>query len=91
MKGFASTFSNGEAKAVIKSNEIKEIRSIKLLQKIELDFDSPRMKEAMQNLGVSQEECINRYLYSFRIIRDRSSFEKRGIDDDIISLRFKHF
>jgi hypothetical protein len=38
-------------------NEIKEIRNLKHLEKVELDFESPRMKEALFNLGVSFDEC----------------------------------
>ena len=25
------------------------------------------------------------------LIRERSDFEKRGIDDDVVNLRFKHY
>ena len=38
-------------------NEIKEIRNLKHLEKVELDYESPRMIEALFNLGVSIEEC----------------------------------
>ena len=34
-----------------------KIRSIKQLEKVMLDFDSPRLKEAMDDLGVSLNEC----------------------------------
>ena len=43
-----------------KRNEIKEIRNYKQIEKIELDFDSPRLKRAMYNLGVSKEECLKK-------------------------------
>jgi len=38
---------------VIIKNDIREIRTIKQLYKVDLDFESPRMKKAMFNLGVS--------------------------------------
>jgi len=44
----------------VKRNEIKEIRNYKQIEKIELDFDSPRLKQAMYNLGVSKEECLKK-------------------------------
>ena len=50
-----------EAEAVqAKRNEIKEIRNYKQLDKIDLNFDSPRLKQALYNLGVSKEECIKK-------------------------------
>lgn len=52
------------------------------MEKVNLDFDSPRLKEAMNNLGISIDECQN---------KEKSDFEKRGVDQDIIDLRFKHY
>ena len=50
-----------EAAAVnSKRNENKEIRNYKQLEKVDLDFDSPRLKQALYNLGVSKEECIKK-------------------------------
>ena len=43
-----------------KRNDIKEIRNYKQLEKVDLDFDSPRMKKALYNLGVSKEECMKK-------------------------------
>jgi|TARA_B110000285_G_C14922098_1_gene513107 hypothetical protein len=40
-----------------KRNDVKDIRNLKMLERIDLDFDSPRMKKAMDDLGVTQEEC----------------------------------
>jgi hypothetical protein len=45
-----------------KRNEIKEIRNYKQLDKVDLDFDSPRLKMALYNLGVSKEECMKKYV-----------------------------
>eukprot|EP00347_Sterkiella_histriomuscorum_P014355 403361188 len=63
-------------------NDIKEIRNLKQLAKIEFDFDSPRMRSAMINLGVSKDECKK---------KERQDFVKRGLDEDVIDLRFKHY
>ena len=49
-----------EKEAQSKRNDIKEIRNHKQLEKVDLDFDSPRMKKALYNLGVSKEECMKK-------------------------------
>jgi hypothetical protein len=41
-------------------NDIKEIRNHKQLEKVDLDFESPRLKKALFNLGVSKDECIKK-------------------------------
>ena len=70
-----------EKEAQSKRNDIKEIRNHKQLEKVDFDFDSPRMKKALHNLGVSKEECMK---------KERSEFDKKGLDEDIVNLRFKH-
>jgi hypothetical protein len=60
-----------EEKKKKKNNDIREIRTIRQLEKVNLDFDSPRLKEAMNNLGISIDECQN---------KEKSDFEKRGVD-----------
>ena len=35
------------------NNDILDIRSLRQLERVNLDFESPRMKQAMDNLGVS--------------------------------------
>jgi len=39
------------------NNDIRDIRSLRQLEKVNLDFDSPRLKKAMDDLGVSLDEC----------------------------------
>jgi hypothetical protein len=63
-------------------NDITEIRTVKKLEKVDLNFDSPRMKKAMNMLGISLEEVKK---------KDRSEFEDRAKDENVVSLRFKHF
>jgi hypothetical protein len=38
-------------------NDIRDIRSIKMLERAELNFDSPRLRIAMEVLGVTVQEC----------------------------------
>ena len=39
------------------NNNIREIRTIGQLDKVNLDFESPRLKQAMDDLGISISEC----------------------------------
>ena len=39
-----------------KKNDIRDIRKISQLAKVNLDLDSPRMKLALENLGVGIDE-----------------------------------
>ena len=43
-----------------KNNDIRELRNLRQLEKINLDFESPRLKQAMEILGVKFEECQKR-------------------------------
>lgn len=38
------------------ANDIKDIRSVKQLDRVNLDFNSPRLLQAMEDLGVSMDE-----------------------------------
>ena len=44
----------------VKKNDIREIRSKKQLEKVNLDLDSPRMKQALEDLGVSKDELVKK-------------------------------
>ena len=46
---------NEEAK-IKYNNDIRDIRSVKQLEKIFLDCESPRLKQAMEDLGVHEDE-----------------------------------
>lgn len=39
------------------NNDIRDIRSMKQLERVMLDFDSPRLQQAMDDLGVNIKEC----------------------------------
>ena len=45
---------------IVKNNDIRDIRNAKQLEKVNLDFDSPRLRQAMDEMGVSVEECQNK-------------------------------
>ena len=51
------TIVHDEKSRIKKNNDIREIRTLKQLEKVNLDFDSPRLKQAMEILGVKEEEC----------------------------------
>ena len=38
---------------IVYNNDIAPLRTIKALERVNLDFDSPRMQQAMDDLGVS--------------------------------------
>lgn len=65
-----------------KRNDVKDIRNLKMLERIDLDFDSPRMSKACDDLGVTIQECQK---------KERSDFEIRGVNEDVVDLRFKHY
>lgn len=39
------------------NNDIRWLRTAAQLEKVNLNFDSPRLKQAMDDLGVSPSEC----------------------------------
>lgn len=39
------------------NNDIRDIRSLRQLERVNLDFDSPRLRQAMDDLGVNISEC----------------------------------
>ena len=43
-------------KEPVKKNDIREIRTLRQLARVNLDLDSPRMKQAMAVSGVSEED-----------------------------------
>ena len=40
----------------VKKNDIRDIRSIRQLAKVHLDLESPRMRLALDTLGVGEDE-----------------------------------
>lgn len=58
--GESTAMKTKEEKKVVKRNDIREIRSIRQLENVNLDLDSPRMKQAFENLGVSETELMKK-------------------------------
>ena len=52
----AKTDAPEEPKAPVKKNDIREIRTLRQLARVNLDLDSPRMKQAMAVSGVNPED-----------------------------------
>mmetsp|Transcript_20464 Transcript_20464/g.20195 ORF Transcript_20464/g.20195 Transcript_20464/m.20195 type:complete len:114 (+) Transcript_20464:15-356(+) len=68
-------------KATAKSiNDIKILKTTKQLDTIQLDLESPRMKEAMSNLGFTKEN-----------LKMGASKKPEKEDDDVSKLRYEHF
>ena len=59
-------------------------------KKVRLNFDSPRTISASTRRGISFEECVRKYIRYIYTYRNRNEFFKKGIDDKISSLRYKH-
>lgn len=61
-------------------NDIKILKSTKQLETTQLDLESPRLKEAMSNLGFTRENL------------KMSTLKKMDKDDDdVVKLRYEHF
>ena len=45
-----------EPKGPVKKNDIRDIRNRKQLARVNLDLDSPRMKQAMGVMGITPED-----------------------------------
>ena len=65
-----------------KVNDIRSIKHPKTLDRLFLDFESPRMKEAMSNLGVTFKEMR---------VKGKKEFEKKGVEKDLAELRYNHY
>ena len=46
-----------EEPKIKKNNNIRDIRSLKQLEKVNLDFDSPKLRKAMDEFGVTEDDC----------------------------------
>ena len=82
--------------------KIHQVKNIAHLDKITLDFESPRMKQAAEDLGINTKELVKRYVwfqsqngyfifYNNNNYRDRAYFEKNQKDPDIVDLRYNHY
>ncbi|CDW74561.1 UNKNOWN [Stylonychia lemnae] len=63
-------------------NDINMIKSIKQLETTELDLHSPRFQKACVSLGIPLRDCVK---------KRKEHFMEKGLADDIVELRLKHF
>ncbi len=59
---------DGEEVKVVRKrarNDIKDIRSYAMLEKVNLELDSPRFAEACNTLGIHPRECAKKYVLLF--------------------------
>lgn len=61
MAEYNSSYYNGDRRT---HNDIRELRTVKQLELLRLNLDSPRMAKALQNLGIKKHELANKYLTS---------------------------
>lgn len=63
-------------------NDVRPLKHVKQLEKLDLDLDSPRLKLAIKNLGVSPAELK---------LRTKEFFlQKPQDDEDVVKIRYKH-
>ena len=62
------------------SNDVKDLRSLKQLYRLSLDYESPRLQKACQNLGITVEELK---------MKDKEQFEDKHVSRDVVDLRYK--
>ncbi|CAI2364477.1 unnamed protein product [Moneuplotes crassus] len=64
------------------TNNIRDISSFKQLRRVNLDLESPRLEQACFKLGIKPEELL---------LKEKSEFENKKLQKDVIDLRYKHF
>lgn len=65
-----------------KRNDINQLTKLRHLAKCNLDLDSPRLCEALDNLGIDKWELKKKEI---------NEFAKKGVNQDVIKLRFDHY
>ncbi|CDW87200.1 UNKNOWN [Stylonychia lemnae] len=58
------------------------IKNFKQFEKLEMDLDSPTLRQAMINLGIPKEDLQK---------KTRENFAESGADDKVVDLRYKHY
>ncbi len=65
-------------------NDLKlPIKTLRQLDRLDLDLESPKLRLACHNLGISPRECLKK--------RREEFYSPGGVDEDVVELRFKHF
>ncbi len=63
-------------------NDIHELKSVAQLESVALDLYSPRLRKACMSLGIPLRDLVR---------RRKTHFMEKGVSDDVVELRYKHF
>ena len=85
----------------VANNNIQPLTKPKQVRLVNFDLESPRMKSAMEELGMTREDLNTRktktdFMREYRLEMQESKTRRDHsdnpqIDDQIVSLRFKHY
>jgi len=79
------------AQAPPMSNDIKPLTLAKQIRMVNLDMESPRLKKALERLGLVRDDLNNtKRMDDFAFDFDKSG-DRLPADNKIVELRFKHY
>eukprot|EP00347_Sterkiella_histriomuscorum_P021290 403334523 len=73
---------NGHSKREKFHNNLPRIKTMKMLDSLDLNLESPLFSKACKNLGINPYECVS---------KTYESFQQKGVTQDIVDLRWKHY
>lgn len=73
------------------SNDIKPLTYAKQIRMVNLDLESPRMKKALERLGLVREDLNNmKRMDDFAFDFDKNG-DRLPVENKIVDLRFRHY
>ncbi len=73
------------------SNDIKPLTYAKRIRMVNLDLESPRMKKALERLGLVREDLNNmKRMDDFAFDFDKNG-DRLPVENKIVDLRFRHY
>jgi uncharacterized coiled-coil protein SlyX len=73
------------------SNDIKALTNAKQIRMVNLDLESPRMKKALERLGLVREDLNNmKRMDDFTFDFDKNG-DRLPVENKIVDLRFRHY
>jgi uncharacterized coiled-coil protein SlyX len=73
------------------SNDIKPLTNAKQIRMVNLDLESPRMKKALERLGLVREDLNNmKRMDDFAFDFDKNG-DRLPVENKIVDLRFRHY
>jgi uncharacterized coiled-coil protein SlyX len=73
------------------SNDIKALTNAKQIRMVNLDLESPRMKKALERLGLVREDLNNmKRMDDFAFDFDKNG-DRLPVENKIVDLRFRHY